>query len=176
MSEEQPKPEEQPTPEQVLAPEAPTAPEAPAPVSEAPAEQAPAPEAPTAPEQSPTVPEQAPVGESAPASAEPVEPEQNLGPELHHHPDKPDNMVYVGRKNVMSYVLAVVTQFNQGVSEVRLKARGKSISRAVDASQIVKNRFIPDLKFKDIILSTEELMSEDGSTSKVSSMEILMTK
>ena len=91
-------------------------------------------------------------------------------------PDKPDNMIYVGRKNVMSYVLAVVTQFNSGASEVRLKARGKSISCAVDASQIIKHRFIPSLQIKDVRLSTEELMSEDGTTSRVSSMEILMTK
>lgn len=87
-----------------------------------------------------------------------------------------ENTVFIGKKNVMSYVLAVVTQFNQGAPEVSVKARGRSISRAVDVTQIVKNRFIPTLKFADIKLSTEELLSEDGSTSKVSSMEIKMTK
>ncbi len=87
-----------------------------------------------------------------------------------------ENTIYVGRKNVMSYVLAVVTQFNQGVSEVHLKARGKAISRAVDTTQIVKNRFIQGLQIKDIKLGTEELTSDDGTTTKVSSMDILLTK
>lgn len=89
---------------------------------------------------------------------------------------KDENTVYVGKKSVMSYVLAVVTQFNQGAPEVKLKARGRSISVAVDASQIVKNRFIQNLQFKEVRLGTEELTSEDGSLSKVSSIEIIMTK
>ena len=89
---------------------------------------------------------------------------------------KDENTIYVGKKSVMSYVLAVVTQFNQGAPEVKLKARGRSMSIAIDASQIIKNRFIPTLQFKEIKLGTEELTSEDGSTSKVSSIEIIMNK
>jgi len=87
-----------------------------------------------------------------------------------------ENTIYVGKKPVMSYVLAVVTQFSQGLQEVHLKARGQSICRAVDTAQIVKNRFIADLQIKDIKLATEELKSEDGSMTRVSSMDILLTK
>ena len=43
---------------------------------------------------------------------------------------KAENIVYVGKKPTMNYVLAVVTQFNSGMSEVTIKARGNSISRA----------------------------------------------
>lgn len=86
------------------------------------------------------------------------------------------NTIYVGKKPAMAYVLAVVTQFNQGAAEVKLKARGMSISRAVDVNQIVKNRFIASLQNKAINLTTEELTREDGSPSKVSSIEIVMTK
>ena len=39
-----------------------------------------------------------------------------------------DNTVFVGNKPVMNYVLAVVTQFNNGAEEVAIKARGKAIS------------------------------------------------
>ncbi|MBI5228931.1 DNA-binding protein Alba [Candidatus Micrarchaeota archaeon] len=87
-----------------------------------------------------------------------------------------ENVIYVGKKNVMSYVLAVVTQFNMGSLEVHLKARGRAISRAADVTQIVKNRFIPSLAIKGINITTEELTSEDGRLNKVSSMDILMTK
>ena len=48
-----------------------------------------------------------------------------------------ENIVYIGNKPVMNYVLAVVTQMNSGVTEVILKARGRAISRAVDVAEIV---------------------------------------
>ena len=84
--------------------------------------------------------------------------------------------VYIGRKDAMTYVLAVVTQFNQGLKEVTLKARGMSISRLVDVSQIVKNRFIPTMRIGNIDITTEELTSEDGRQSKVSSMAMKLHK
>ena len=52
-----------------------------------------------------------------------------------------DNTVFIGNKPVMNYVLAVVTQFHGGAQEVIIKARGKAISRAVDAAEIALNRF-----------------------------------
>jgi DNA-binding protein len=36
-----------------------------------------------------------------------------------------ENTVFVGNKPVMNYVLAVVTQFNNGAEEVAIKARGQ---------------------------------------------------
>lgn len=89
---------------------------------------------------------------------------------------KDENIVYVGKKSVMSYVLAVITQFNNGAAEVGIKARGKVISRAVDVAEIVRNRFMPDAKVKDIRITTEELTSEDGSKAKVSAIEIALSK
>ena len=44
--------------------------------------------------------------------------------------EKNDNTIFVGKKPLMSYVLAVVTQFGDGIKEVHIKARGKSISSA----------------------------------------------
>lgn len=87
-----------------------------------------------------------------------------------------DNTVYIGKKPAMNYVLAVVTQFNSGSNEVVVKARGRSISRAVDVVEIVRNRFMQDAKVKDIQISTEELTGDEGRTTNVSSIEIFMTK
>ncbi len=89
-----------------------------------------------------------------------------------------ENVIYVGKKPPMSYVLAVVTQFNtSGSDEVVLKARGRSISTAVDTAEIVRNRFITDTKVKDIIIGTESITNEEeGRTSNVSSIEIYLTK
>ena len=87
------------------------------------------------------------------------------------------NVIYVGNKPPMSYVLAVVTQFNTGGSdEVVIKARGRAISRAVDTAEIVRNRFITDAKVKDIKIGTESITNEEeGRTSNVSSIEICLT-
>ncbi len=87
-----------------------------------------------------------------------------------------ENTVFIGKKPAMNYVLAVVTQFNSGSNEVIVKARGRSISRAVDVAEIVRNRFIQDAKVKDIQISTEELTGEEGRKVNVSSIEIFMTK
>jgi len=87
-----------------------------------------------------------------------------------------ENTVYVGKKGVMSYVLAVVTQFNSGANEVVIKARGKSISRAVDVAEIVRNKFLNEVKVKDIQIMTEELQNKDGTTSNVSAISITLTK
>lgn len=87
-----------------------------------------------------------------------------------------ENIVYIGTKPVMNYVLAVVTQMNGGTSEVVLKARGKAISRAVDVAEIVRNRFIPEAELGAIDISTEEVSNMEGASSNVSAIEILLNK
>lgn len=87
-----------------------------------------------------------------------------------------ENVVYVGKKPTMNYVLAVVTLFNSGTEEITIKARGKAISRAVDVAEIVRNRFINTAKVKDIRIGTESLSSEEGSDVNVSSIEITLSR
>jgi DNA-binding protein len=86
-----------------------------------------------------------------------------------------DNIIYVGNKPVMNYVLAVVTQFNNGADEVLIKARGRAISRAVDVAEIARNRFLTEVNVKDIAISTESLSTETGETN-VSAIEITVAK
>jgi len=87
-----------------------------------------------------------------------------------------ENVVYVGNKPPMSYVLAVTTQFNTGTTEVILKARGKAISRAVDVAEIVRNRFIPEAQVSSITTGTEELPRKEGGTTNTSTIEIVLKK
>jgi DNA-binding protein len=87
-----------------------------------------------------------------------------------------ENVIYVGHKPPMSYVLAIVTQFNSGSDEVILKARGRAISTAVDAAEITRNRFVTDAELKEIKIGTESVTNEEGRTSNVSSIEIYLTK
>jgi len=85
-----------------------------------------------------------------------------------------ENIVFVGNKPVMNYVLAVITQFNNGAEEVAIKARGKAISRAVDTAEIALNRFLEGVTKKEIITSTEVIDTDSGKTN-VSSIEIILS-
>ena len=83
------------------------------------------------------------------------------------------NTVFVGRKPVLNYVLACLTLLKSGESEVLIKARGRSISTAVDVVEVTKNRFVNDLKVVDISIGTERLTSPDrDQPTNVSSIEI----
>jgi len=85
-----------------------------------------------------------------------------------------DNIIYVGRKPSMSYVMALVTQLGTN-PQVHVKARGQSISKAVDIVEIVRNKFSPDLKVHTINIGTDKLVVE-GKEVNVSSIEIIVNK
>lgn len=89
----------------------------------------------------------------------------------------PSNVVLVGKKPVMNYVLATLTLINQGVNEVVVKARGRAISKAVDTVEIVRKRFLPDkLEIKDVRIDSQVVQSPDGRQSRVSTIEIVLVK
>jgi DNA-binding protein len=87
-----------------------------------------------------------------------------------------ENMIFVGKKPTMSYVLACVTQFGSGLKEVHIKARGKAISKAVDVAEITKNRFAEGAKIKAINVGTDEINSEEGEKINVSTIDITLVK
>ncbi len=92
------------------------------------------------------------------------------------HKKAADNVVFVGGKPPMNYVLAVVTQFHNGANEVHIKARGRAISRAVDVAEIVRHRFMSELKVDNISIGTEHMQSESGDKLNISSIDIQLKR
>jgi DNA-binding protein len=87
------------------------------------------------------------------------------------------NVVYIGRKPVMSYVLAVMTHLNRpDATEVVLKARGSAITTAVDTAEVTRRRFMETLQIDKIDVGTEELTQQDGRTRAVSTIEITLKR
>jgi len=87
------------------------------------------------------------------------------------------NVVYIGRKPPMSYVMAIITSFTgSNTKEVTLKARGQSITTAVDAAEITRRRFMKELNLGEITIGTEEIQQEEGGTRNVSTIEITLTR
>jgi DNA-binding protein len=87
------------------------------------------------------------------------------------------NTVYIGSKPPMTYVMVVMSAFrDSGSDHVVLKARGRAISRAVDVAEILRNRYMPDVKATEIFSGTEQLPSHYGGTRGVSTLSITLER
>ncbi len=87
----------------------------------------------------------------------------------------PSNVILVGKKPVMNYVMAVLALLNQGVDEVIVKARGRAISKAVDTVEIIRNKLLADkVEVKDIKIGSQVVQGQDR-TSRVSTIEITLS-
>jgi DNA-binding protein Alba len=92
---------------------------------------------------------------------------------------KANDVIFVGNKPPMSYVLAIITAFSSGVNkEITIKARGQAITTAVDCAEIARNRFIKDLKVVKVAIGTVEMPPREGESRSrmVSTMEITLAK
>lgn len=89
------------------------------------------------------------------------------------------DVIFVGNKPPMNYVLAIITAFSGGnTKEITLKARGQAITTAVDVAEISRNRFIKDLKVNSIDIGTAEMPPREGENRSrmVSTIEIALSK
>jgi DNA-binding protein len=96
-----------------------------------------------------------------------------------HLEKKEAEVVFVGNKPPMSYVMAVMTALSSGaISEITLKARGRAITTAVDVAEITCNRFVKNLRVAAIGIGTEELPAREGENKarNVSTLEIKLAK
>ena len=84
--------------------------------------------------------------------------------------------IYIGKKPLMAYVTSTLIQLaNQPT--VTIKARGLSIGRAVDASQIILKRMEnAGYTIGDVKIGSETVQSEDGRTRNVSTIEIVIKR
>jgi DNA-binding protein len=93
--------------------------------------------------------------------------------------DKEPEVVFIGNKPPMSYVMAVMTALSSGATtEIMLKARGRAIATAVDVAEITCNRFIKDLRVTAIGIGTEEMPAREGDnrSRNVSTLDIKLAK
>lgn len=82
-----------------------------------------------------------------------------------------DNIIYIGKKPIMSYVTACITALNDrrygGL--VSVAARGQSISRVVDVIEVLK-RFV-NYEIEEVIFGTD-VIDHDGDKRRISSMKV----
>ena len=88
----------------------------------------------------------------------------------------PPDTVFIGKKPLMAYATAVMMHFNSGQNVLTVKARGQSISHAVDVVEVVRRRFFQGkLTIKEVRIASEDL-GEEGDTRNVSTIEIVLEK
>jgi DNA-binding protein len=86
------------------------------------------------------------------------------------------NLVIIGLKSILNYVVACMTLFNEGASSVRVRARGRHISKTIDVVEMLRRVFLKDLLVEKILLGTEAHTSPDGKEVSVSTIEIRLKK
>lgn len=84
------------------------------------------------------------------------------------------NLVIMGIKPIMNYVVACLTLFNEGFETVLIRARGKHINKAVDMVQLLRRIFLKDAVIKDVRVGTDILTRDDGREAKISIIEITL--
>ena len=89
---------------------------------------------------------------------------------------KPKNAIFIGKKPLMTYVTATLVQLANEPTVV-IKARGRSITRAVDVAQIIVKRMDTlGYKIGPVKIGTETVTSEDGKTRNVSTIEVSVSR
>lgn len=91
-------------------------------------------------------------------------------------PSRANNIILIGKKPLMTYVTATLVQL---ASEpiVIIKARGKSIARAVDVAQIIAKR-MDNMGYKigSVKIGSQIIESDDGKQRNVSTIEVQLSR
>jgi DNA-binding protein len=88
----------------------------------------------------------------------------------------PPDTIFIGKKPIMAYATAVMMHFQSGTKTLTIRARGRSISTAVDVVEVVRRRFFGGkLSVKEIAIGTQ-VIGEGGDTRNVSTIDIKIEK
>ena len=87
--------------------------------------------------------------------------------------EEPALIIVSAKKPLMNYVTACVTAFNSGHRKVLIRARGRSISNAVEVVNLLRQGFLPELRVERVGIGSEVV---DGGDDAVSFIEIELSR
>ena len=67
-----------------------------------------------------------------------------------------ENVIVIGKKPVIDYVLTAILLFNEGYDEVVIKGQGNNVSKAVDVYNALKNRMQDGIELVDVSIDSKE--------------------
>jgi DNA-binding protein len=86
------------------------------------------------------------------------------------------DVVLIGKKPTMNYVIACLTLFNSGKQTVTVRARGFVISHAIDTVELLRRAFIKNLEVQKITIGSQEFQKASGLSSSVSTIDIVISR
>ena len=86
------------------------------------------------------------------------------------------NTVYIGKKPIIKYILACITLFHEGLNKITIKARGRSIERAINVVESLRKYYMSDIKIHDVRLGSEIVRSINGEPRRVSTITIYLIR
>lgn len=89
---------------------------------------------------------------------------------------QPPIIIVGASKPVLNYVTACITVFNQGNSDVVLKARGNAINIQVEVVQLLRSRFMKDVIISHVAIDGETVTTRDGRALSLPVMDITLSK
>ncbi len=88
--------------------------------------------------------------------------------------------IYVGKKPIVRYLMAAISiLLNEKPEKIRISARGRMISKAVDVAEMLRTRYLPGIvDIESIKTGTEELENpnQPGKMNRVSTIEIILKR
>src|ERR687889_1077194 len=86
------------------------------------------------------------------------------------------NEIFIGKKPLMTYVTATLVQLANEPTVI-IKARGKSITRAVDVAQIIVKRMDTlGYKIGPVKIGSQAVQSQDGRNRNVSTIDVYISR
>src|SRR5207249_12201445 len=82
------------------------------------------------------------------------------------------NIVRIGKKPIMNYVVACMTLLNNGDGEVMMRGRGQSMRKGGETVDVVKRAFMKNSKVHSVDIGTDEVKRDDGSSDRVCMIEM----
>ena len=87
-----------------------------------------------------------------------------------------ETVIYVGNKSVNKYVIACLTLFHEGNKEIKIKARGKNISKAVEVAEHIRKYFMREVEVYKVEVGSEILPTRSGQPRRVSTISITLRR
>jgi len=88
--------------------------------------------------------------------------------------------IYVGKKPIVRYLMAAISiLLNEKPEKIKISARGRMISKAVDVAEMLRTRYLPGIvDIETIKTGTEELENpnQPGRMNRVSTIEIVLRR
>ncbi|MHA1589928.1 MAG: DNA-binding protein Alba [Candidatus Njordarchaeales archaeon] len=89
-------------------------------------------------------------------------------------------VIYIGKKPLIRYVMAAMAIIlNEAPKKLKISARGRAISRAVDVAEVLRTRYLPGIiDVEDIKIGTDEIRNpqDPNRIDRVSTIEITLIK